>query len=412
MNSEILNKAEKFVYRFYQDSNTEKLLYHDLVHTVDVVSSTQEIAAGTELTDDETEIVLLAAWFHDLGYTKSRQDHEKASCEIAEAFLSENNYPSEKTAKVKSCIMTTIPSQLPENKLEEVVCDADFLHLAKKDFAERSELLKTEIEMSEKRTIGPKEWYELTTKVITEHKYYTQYAREKYSEKKRENIVKLQKKMKKTDIESKSNKLKEEKLLFEKEKLKDKKKNSNKADRGIETMFRNVIRTHVEFSGMADSKANIMISVNTLILTAVAAILSSKLDSNPHLIIPTAVLTFASLSTLIFAIIVTRPKITAGTFTEDDIKKKKANLLFFGNFYKMKLDKFTWGMKEMMNDKEYLYGSMTMDFYYLGQVLGRKYKYLNICYTIFLVGMIISVIVFGVAVLLTPEATNIGSIID
>ena len=76
MNSEILSKAEKYVYQFYQKNNTEKLVYHDLVHTVDVVNSIEEIAAATELTDNETEIVLLAAWFHDLGYTRSREKHE------------------------------------------------------------------------------------------------------------------------------------------------------------------------------------------------------------------------------------------------------------------------------------------------------------------------------------------------
>ena len=128
-------------------------------------------------------------------------------------------------------------------------------------------------------------------------------------------------------------------------------------------MFRNVIRTHVEFSMMADNKANIMISINTLILTAIVAILARKLDTNPHLIIPTILLTVVSLSTLIFATFVTRPKITDGTFTVDDIKNKRTNLLFFGNFFKMKLDEFTWGMKEMMNDREFLYCNMIMYFY-------------------------------------------------
>jgi len=91
---------------------------------------------------------------------------------------------------------------------------------------------------------------------------------------------------------------------------------------------------------------------------------------------------------------VTRPKITDGKFTKDDILNKKTNLLFFGNFFKMDLPDFAWGMKEMMEDKEYLYGSMVKDFYFLGQVLGRKYKYLRICYTIFMFGLIISVIAF------------------
>ena len=130
------------------------------------------------------------------------------------------------------------------------------------------------------------------------------------------------------------------------------------------------------------------------------------------MIIPTFLLTIVSLSTLIFATFVTRPKITDGTFSVDDIKNKRTNLLFFGNFYKMKLDDFTWGMKEMMNDKEFLYGNMIMDFYYLGQVLGRKYKYLNICYSIFMIGMIISVLAFGIAVLVYGDGQDFGNFID
>ena len=61
-------------------------------------------------------------------------------------------------------------------------------------------------------------------------------------------------------------------------------------------------------------------------------------------------------------------------FTKDDIMNKDTNLLFFGNFYKMNLKDFTWGMEEMMNNRDFLYGSMIKDFYFLGQVLGRKYK--------------------------------------
>ncbi len=412
MNDKLIQEVETFANNYFTENDLEKLVYHNISHTSEVVKAVKKIGVGNDLTDEEMEIVIISAWFHDLGYTVSRVDHEAVSADLALSFLTKHNYPLDKSEKIKSCILSTKTSKIPQNLLEQVLCDADLIHMAKKNFMERSELLKSEFENYEGRSISVEEWYEKTIKFITQHEYFTQYAKEKYTNKKLGNIVKLKEKLDKIQFKMGSDEFKKEKLFFEKQKLKTKKDASGKSDRGIETMFRNVIRTHVEFSGMADSKANIMISVNTLILTAVAAVLSSKLDSNPHLIIPTAVLTLSSLSTLIFAIIVTRPKITAGIFTEDDIKKKKANLLFFGNFYKMKLDEFTWGMEEMMNNKEYLYGSMIMDFYYLGQVLGRKYKYLNICYSIFLVGIIISVIAFGVAVLLTPEAANIGSIID
>ena len=153
---------------------------------------------------------------------------------------------------------------------------------------------------------------------------------------------------------------------------------------------------------MADNKANIMISINTLIIGGIVTILMRKLDSNPHLIIPTFLLLTVSLVCIILAIRVTRPSLTEGKFTKEDIKQKKTNLLFFGNFYNMGLEDFSWGMKEMMNDRDYLYGSMIKDFYFLGQVLGKKYRYLRVCYTIFLIGLILSVIAFAIVYIFYP----------
>jgi hypothetical protein len=91
--------------------------------------------------------------------------------------------------------------------------------------------------------------------------------------------------------------------------------------------------------------------------------------------------------------------VTSGTFTKADIEQKRANLLFFGNFYRMPLDDFQWGMTQMMNDREYLYGSMVRDIYSLGQVLGRKYRYLRISYNIFMYGIIAAVLAFAGTIL-------------
>jgi hypothetical protein len=78
----------------------------------------------------------------------------------------------------------------------------------------------------------------------------------------------------------------------------------------------------------------------------------------------------------------------------------------------MDLKNFQWGMLEMMNDKDYLYGNMIKDFYYLGQVLGKKYKYLRVCYNIFMYGLIISIIAFAIAVLIYEKPTDLGVIIE
>ena len=88
-------------------------------------------------------------------------------------------------------------------------------------------------------------------------------------------------------------------------------------------------------------------------------------------------------------------------FTQKDIDEKKVNLLFFGNFYKMGLNEFAGGMLKMMGDREFLYGSLIRDVYSQGIVLGRKYKILRVAYNVFMYGLIISVIAFVVATLIT-----------
>ena len=90
----------------------------------------------------------------------------------------------------------------------------------------------------------------------------------------------------------------------------------------------------------------------------------------------------------------TRPKVSSGTFTRKEIEEKKVNLLFFGNFYKMPMEEYLWAMKEMMGDRQYLYDTMVKDLYYLGIVLNRKYKLLRMTYTVFMIGIVASVVAF------------------
>jgi hypothetical protein len=152
-------------------------------------------------------------------------------------------------------------------------------------------------------------------------------------------------------------------------------------------------------SEIADSKANILLSVNAIIISISLSTLIPKLDSpsNAHLVIPTFVLVMFSVVSIIFAILSTRPKVTSGTFTPKDVEDRKVNLLFFGNFYKMPYQDYETAVNEMMKDRTYLYNSMIKDLYYLGLVLERKYRLLRITYNIFMVGIIVSVLTFVIA---------------
>jgi hypothetical protein len=159
------------------------------------------------------------------------------------------------------------------------------------------------------------------------------------------------------------------------------------------------MRNHLKLSDIADTKANILLSVNAIIISLVLANLLPKLDNptNDYLIYPTAIFILFSIASMILSILATRPNVTGGEFTKEDVTQKKVNLLFFGNFHKMQLKDYEWAIQELIKDKRYVYASLTKDLYFLGIVLDRKYKLLRWTYTIFMIGMILSVVAFFVA---------------
>jgi uncharacterized membrane protein len=165
-------------------------------------------------------------------------------------------------------------------------------------------------------------------------------------------------------------------------------------DLGIETLLKVTASTDQRLSDMADNKAQILITVNSIIISAIISLVLRKLKDNSFLILPSYLLLTVSLATMILAILSTRPSIPRGKFSTKDLDDKKANLLFFGNFYRMKLDDFAAGMKNVLHDKEYLYDSLIKDIHTQGVVLGRKYRLLRAAYNVFMFGLIIAIITF------------------
>lgn len=174
---------------------------------------------------------------------------------------------------------------------------------------------------------------------------------------------------------------------------------AEKPDKAVDTMFKTTLQNHNNLSGMVDNKANILLSVNAIIISVSLTTIIPKLDNpaNAHLIIPTLLLILSSVISITFAILATRPRVTKGSFTKKEVEDKKVNLLFFGNFYNMSYEDYNWAMNELMKDRDYLYNSMIKDLYHLGIVLEKKYRLLRITYTIFMFGIIISVLAFLVA---------------
>lgn len=385
--SNIIEKTKHFTTNLFLKKLDSKYVYHNLKHVNRVVKSTMELIDHSELDEEQREVLILTAWLHDIGFTKGHENHEEESSKIASNFLKKEGYPEEKIKKVTDCILATKRGYTPQNILEKIIRDADCSHFGKTNFAETSEYLRQELALLNIASYSKKEWDQINIDMLTtEHRFYTEYAKTNWNKVKKKNLKKLikQKNLKK-EIEIK-------------ESLKAKYKTES-PDRGIQTLFRVTLKNHLTLSDIADTKANILLSVNAIIISLVLSNLITKLDnpSNTYLIYPTAIFVFFSVVSMILAVLATRPNITSGEFTKEDVKNKKVNLLFFGNFHKMKLDDYQWAINELIKDKEYVYSSLTKDLYFLGLVLNRKYKILRWTYTIFIIGIIVSVFAYAMA---------------
>ncbi len=388
---DLMIKIENYVFELFKNNLKKNYIYHTFLHTKRVVESAKELIENLKLSSQETQIVLMAAWFHDTGHVDGPTEHEAKSAEIATAFLSKLNVDEKIILEVKDCILSTKLSEEPKTFLQEIIKDADTSHLAKKYFSQVSELLRQELSLQGIANYSLKEWKKENIIMFTEkHKYYTPYAVENWEEKKNKNLTKLLKKKQKS--------LKKKREETYKAKVKADFKNDN-PERGIQTLYRVTLRNHIKLSDIADTKANILLSVNAIIISLALANLIPKLDSptNSHLMWPSLVLVLFSVASVILSILSTKPKVTSGEFTKEQVKNKDVNLLFFGNFHKMSFADYSWGLKEVLKDKDYIYEMLTKDLYLLGLVLDKKYKLLNITYIVFTVGIVISVIAFIMA---------------
>jgi len=394
--NQILHRVEEHVTEVLTGNLPAWAVYHDLEHTVQTVDATRTIGEAAGLSRRDLENVLIAAWFHDIGYIQGPERHEERSIEAARTYLAAHDISPDRIDEIAGCIRATHMPQQPRTLLEQVLCDADIVHVGKKRFFDRSALLRSELEMLRGRPFAEQEWLTYNIEFVTGHNFHTPFAQREFAARRSKNLLTLQERYRALTLG--------EEARSAKRRRKDER--STIPERGIETMFRVVPKNHLDLTALADHKASIMISTNALIMSIVFGLLVSKLDSNPHLMIPTFLLLGVCLAALSVAVLATRPHVTSGTFTREDIRAKRTNLLFFGNFHRSSLEDFEWGMKEMMKDRDYLYGSMIKDLYFLGRVLGLKYRYLRICYSIFMYGMILVVIAFAIAFATMPALVH------
>jgi len=383
---EDLQKSTAFIKNFFQNRPNEKLVYHNLVFTLLTLERAELFFKNENLNHKQQIIIRLSLLFANLGFLIDYDNPYQESIRIFEEYAEKENLND-------SIVENTIPAikslvtQKPTDVTEQVLSDIYFLDFGVKKFERKSLLLKYEIQENSKREISDKEWSSILYKLISKHRFYSNYAINNYAQEKRNNLVRVLRDLEKVNKVERKEKTK----AYYKQKYKD-----ESPERSIQTLYRTALRNHIKLSDIADTKANILLSVNAIIISLVIANLVSKFNDPMYryMILPTIIFVFFSVVSMMISIKATQPNVTRKQFTEEDIKNKKINLAFFGNFHKIEFERYQDAFNELIKKRGDVYNTLTKDLYFLGQVLDNKYRLLRYTYLVFMIGFVISIIAF------------------
>jgi len=191
-------KAERHIIKVLEKGLSDKLHYHSIEHTKDVVKAVERLALMEGVTDEGLFLLKSAATYHDAGFVEQYEKNEPIGARLAEEILPKYGYTAQHIEKIKELIFVTqIPHQ-PKNNLEEIICDADLDYLGRDDFHEIADRLRRELREHGKID-SDRKWDELQVSFLTSHRYFTETAIRTRKEKKLKNLDEIRLRLEKDD---------------------------------------------------------------------------------------------------------------------------------------------------------------------------------------------------------------------
>jgi hypothetical protein len=169
--------VQKYVINTLEENLDPRLTYHNLSHTIDVMTAAMRLADMENVNGHDRELLKTAALMHDMGMLRTYQDHEYASTEIASEVLPDFGYSDENIESINKMILATRIPQSAGNILEEILCDADLDYLGRDDFHILSLSLKYEWDTMNINPTSLREWYQIQVDFLSSHKYFTNSAK-------------------------------------------------------------------------------------------------------------------------------------------------------------------------------------------------------------------------------------------
>lgn len=394
--STILAKAAEFALEQFNRSRDHGLVYRHFGLSRHILKNLEGILTEHTLTARQELCVRLSAWFYPASYLEQYQAPKQGAELMVRQFF-QQHYPDEQVLQQETlaCLLLSYPPiNGSPNPATAALSDAILGYELGVSFFEMAPYHRLEIELKTQRVYSDFEWAQFLMQRLMNSHFFTTYGQQFF-----------QPLLAEHKLRQKEALLKQQRQLSKKEKGPERRAFRNierkVPNSGNQTFFRTNYRNHINLSAIADNKANIMISVNAILISVLISLISysSITETKPIVLMPVIIFMVTGLSSLIFAVLSARPKVTAVNQDQADKEVRKRNVVFFGNFVSMPLDEYEEAVDSMLRDGELLYGNLTRDLYYLGKVLDKKYRFLTISYNIFMLGFAATVITFLIAIL-------------
>ncbi|TNE49748.1 MAG: hypothetical protein EP344_17970 [Bacteroidetes bacterium] len=380
----LLRKTREYVLQQWNEQHNPRLVYHNFAQAAAVAESAAQIAREEGLSAADLEQVQIAAWFHNIGYLYDIHQTVETSAIRAEFFLAEQQYPPERIQEIRQSIVAAQSESRPITLLAQVLSDAILAY----DWVESAELRIPLLQLERELLLGTPytgaDWQDFLRGQLQSKMFYTAYAKKRYEPALAQQFLQLHQTRPNPVTDTPAKKKKE--ITTERfDRLARRPLRSS-----IQTYFRANYANHIRLSAIADNKAHIMISVNSILLSVAISLLTyqSLTNRNPLYILPIIMFLVTSLSSLIFAVLSSRPRVTSFIPIPN---QQPPNPVFFGNFVHLSLEQYETAIDAMLRDGRLLFGNMTRDLYFLGKVLDKKYRLLTYSYTVFMMGFVATV---------------------
>jgi hypothetical protein len=383
----IISEADLFLQNIFDQHKNSKLVFHNYTSMKQAMDLAREFCVSEGASVEDTETAVLAAGFYSAGFLLDYKNPETAAKKQLQLFMNREGQGSKRTEAVLKSVEAITGTSRPNLIRDQAAADAVTVTTYVFEYPERHPLLKLEREFLQDLVMDRGEWANLQMQELLQCELFTATARQQYENGLSQSILL-------------------HKQRIEKEKRSQQRESRTKTSTGtfegiepdmplrtMQTFFRSNYRNHINLSAIADNKANIMISVNSILISVLITFLSYRNIStnNPMILLPVVIFLVTGLASLTFAILSARPKVTKLNTKLNNKATIKKNIVFFGNFVTMKLEDYEEAMDEMFRDSQLLLGNMTRDLYFLGKVLDKKYRYLSVSYNIFMVGFVATV---------------------